>query len=77
MAELKICVIESPSADDFLEKRNEGEMLCRFFHLAGIQSEHKIVVNRPSLEKALNPALYKKSFEEGYLPIIHLSAHGM
>jgi hypothetical protein len=72
-----VYIVESPSPVDLYHKRYEGEALGRALELAGIRSEHKLVVNTEALQAALQVGL-KELLDEhrDYLPIVHLSAHG-
>lgn len=71
-----IHIIESPSPDDFLSKRMEGEPLSKALELMEIKSQHILAVTKDmfikSFIKILEPHL-KSSF---LIPIIHISAHG-
>lgn len=72
-----VYIVESPSQVDLYHKRYEGEALSRALDLAGIRSEHKLVVSEEALRAAFVVGL-KEVLEENpeHLPIVHLSAHG-
>lgn len=72
-----VYIVESPSQIDLYHKRYEGEALAKALTLAGIPSEHKLVVSEEALRASFAIGL-KEVLEEhpGHLPIIHLSAHG-
>jgi hypothetical protein len=73
-----VYIIESPSADDFYNKRFEGEALEKTLNLSGISSSHHLVVDLKTFYNSFFNGL-KEYFDrrETFLPpIIHLSAHG-
>ena len=88
---LHVGIIESPSIDDFLAKRYEGELLHKFLSWRGIKSHHYFAIDKNSFRQAIG-YLVKEIFGEGFkivglnkldnkpipivLPIIHISAHG-
>ena len=88
---LHVRIIESPSIDDFLAKRYEGELLHKFLTWRGIKSHHYFAIDKNSFRQAIS-YLVKEIFGEGFkivglsklhnepiptlLPIIHISAHG-
>jgi len=70
-----VYIMESPSAKDLFDNRQECFTLQQVFKLAGINSSTKLVVNMSMLEdffRYINKIISKKQHN----PIIHFSAHG-
>lgn len=73
---LYIHIIESPSSDDLLLKRQEGEILSNTLKLMGIKSQYFLAVNKDSLGKALLTIGLSHLDSSPSIPIIHFSVHG-
>lgn len=74
-----IYLIESPSADDLLDGRNEGDSLVRVLKLAEISVVYFVAINAEMFEKAfdlIETAILNQSDVEAAMPMIHISAHG-
>lgn len=74
-----VYVIESPSAEDLMVRRGEGEALAQTLSLAGIQVEYFLAANEEMVEAAFNAITehIKKRPDWGTaMPWIHFSAHG-
>ncbi len=69
-------IVESPSPDDLLDGRTEGNTLCSFLKLAGIPCQYNLVVNRRLFEAALTARIEAGLKEFDLPPILHFSAHG-
>lgn len=52
-----VFIVESQSATDFLDRRTEGAALSEALRLAGIPSNYLQVINRASLDEALDRIL--------------------
>lgn len=74
-----VYVIESPSPEDMLERRDEGEALAQTLRLAGIEVHYFLAVSEEMVEAAFDkiPAIVKARADWAVaMPWIHLSAHG-
>lgn len=69
-------IVESPSPDDLLDGRTEGNTLRSFLKLAEIPCQYNMVVNRRLLDMALTNRIAEGVEEFELPPIIHFSAHG-
>lgn len=69
-------IIESPSPEDLLGGRTEGNTLCSFLTLAGIPHQYNLVVDREQLNSALTTRIRDAYGQLKVKPIIHISAHG-
>lgn len=69
-------VIESPSAADLLDRRQEREALHRALRPTGLGIEDYLVINRRALASALVRIARRPEAESAPHTIIHLSAHG-
>jgi len=71
-------IIESPSSQDLLDDRREGEVLTKALKLAQIESTYNLVADYETLQEALGKKLYSEMIKGAQLrtPIIHISAHG-
>ncbi len=75
----KIYVVESPSPEDLLTGRNEGDSLTRVLKLAEIDVVYFLAVNAEMFEEAFNNIenlILNQSDIRTAMPIIHISAHG-
>ncbi len=70
-------IIESPSADDLLINRREGELLSGALRLMDIKSQYWLAVNKDAFAKALTTVFLTHNNAAFAVPIIHLSAHGV
>src|SRR5689334_6275927 len=71
-----VYVIESPSPEDLLDGRTEGNVLIDALRLAGIPYWYSLSVNKSMLLKALSDRLLEAWKFHNKIPIIHLSMHG-
>jgi hypothetical protein len=69
-------VIESPSAADLLDQRQEREALRRALRSSGVGIEDYLAVNRATLASALVRAVRTPGVPKARFMIIHLSTHG-
>ena len=78
MAIVTVHIIESPSADDFLDDRREGVALNAALSHAQIKSRLHTVVDTKHFAMALGRALahHHSQAPGDSIPIIHLSMHG-
>lgn len=73
---LYIHIIESPSSDDLLLKRQEGGLISEALKLMNIQSQHLLAVNKNALVLSFLSVFNIHLNTPGLIPIIHISAHG-
>jgi hypothetical protein len=74
-----IYLIESPSAEDLLVGRNEGDSLIRVLKLAEIDVVYFMAINAEMFDKAfglIGTAILNQPDIGTAMPIIHVSAHG-
>jgi hypothetical protein len=74
-----IYLIESPSALDLLEDRNEGDALAHILGLAEIEVVYFLAVNDETFEAAIckiKEDIVRRSNYQTAMPFIHISAHG-
>lgn len=71
-----VYVIESPSADDLLDGRTEGDALVRSLDLAQIPRWYSLVTDKNTLFRALGNRLIAAWNCHKVPPILHLSMHG-
>nr|WP_312990679.1 hypothetical protein [Brevundimonas diminuta] len=74
-----IYLIESPSADDLLDGRNEGDSLVRILKLAEISVVYFVAINEEMFEKAfdmIETAILNQPDVGTAMPMVHISAHG-
>lgn len=78
MANVTVHIIESPSPDDFLDDRREGEALNAALVHAQIGARLHTVVDAACFAKAIGRALAHHKSQHGgdNIPIVHLSMHG-
>lgn len=69
-------IIESPSDEDLLDGRTEGNSLASALDLAGIRRCYNLVTTEKSLQIALYNRLFSEIQQTGMFPILHLSMHG-
>jgi hypothetical protein len=69
-------VIESPSATDLLDRRQEREALHRSLRHTGVGIEDYLVVNRQALANALVRIVRRPEIASARHTVIHLSTHG-
>jgi len=69
-------IIESPSPDDFLLKRTEGQILVHMLQLMNIPCGYFIAVNDEMFKKAVYEGLPAALESDSSIPIIHISANG-
>lgn len=69
-------ILESPSADDFLDGRHEGEVLRAALDHAGLPAGLHTVVSTATLGKALARVVGEHMADPGKVPVLHLSMHG-
>ncbi len=72
-----VFVIESPSAADLYHRRSEGDLIRQAVELNGIPCVHKTAISMQAFDACLKIGLSEAmSSSTGYIPIIHISAHG-
>jgi hypothetical protein len=74
-----IYLIESPSAIDLLEGRNEGDALARVLGLAEIEVVYLLATNDETFEAAFEKVkddMVGRPTIQTAMPFIHISAHG-
>lgn len=74
-----VYLIESPSALDLLEGRNEGDALARILRLAEIEVIYLLAVNDETFEAAFDKIrddIISRPSLHTAMPFIHISAHG-
>jgi len=69
-------IVESPSPDDLLDGRTEGNTLCSFLELAEIPCQYNLVVDEDYLQVALSMRVLNAVKRFDLPPIIHIAAHG-
>jgi hypothetical protein len=71
-------IIESPGAKDFLEDRQEGQVLRSMLSLIGASARVYTVVNRRMFQEAVKriAAFHGGSEGMGFVPMLHISCHG-
>src|SRR5260370_41653884 len=74
MRKAKVHVIESPSAEDFFEGRQEGVTLKAALDHAGVPARLRTAGNFKQVARALVEVI--EEHEAGGYPIIHLCMHG-
>lgn len=79
----KVYIIESPSAQDLVKKRNEGLGMSQYLGLAEIDTEYYLCNSTADVHSAFDRIAsdvkqikQNKKAEEVFSPIIHFSAHG-
>jgi hypothetical protein len=72
---LYIHIIESPSSEDIMDERREGELLTKGLKLLGIPHKYYLVIDQKTFLKALTEKIEHDNKELG-IPILHLSSHG-
>ncbi len=75
-----VYIIESPSPDDLLAGRNEGDVLTQALKLMGIPVTYSLATTERTFRECLDISsedsrLLRSSSEHG-APLIHISAHG-
>lgn len=72
-----VFVIESPSAADLYHRRSEGEIIRQAVELNGIKCVVKTAISPEAFDACLKVGL-SEAMEQmpGFLPILHVSAHG-
>ena len=73
-----IYLIESPSPEDLLSGRNEGDALTRVLRLAEINVIYYLCVNIDSIDIAMGDIADRviSNSDLSHMPVIHFSAHG-
>jgi hypothetical protein len=74
-----IYVVESPSPDDLLHNRNEGDALARVLKLAGIDVYYFFAATEETFEEAFKliaETIKDRSDHGNAMPWLHISAHG-
>lgn len=72
-----VFVIESPSAVDLYHRRSEGDIIRQAVELNGIKCIVKTAINLQSFEACLKIGLSEAMSQmPGFLPLLHISAHG-
>jgi hypothetical protein len=72
-----VYVVESPSAPDLYHDRKEGAILKQAAALDGIPCVARTCVDREAFEAALAIGLSEAmTIHAGFLPVLHISAHG-
>ncbi|MEH2384876.1 MAG: hypothetical protein V7K14_03590 [Nostoc sp.] len=70
-------IVESPSDEDLLYGRTEGNSLASALDLAGIHRCYNLVTTEKTLQLALQNLLFSEiKNTEGKFPILHFSMHG-
>ncbi|MFH0897503.1 MAG: hypothetical protein V1850_05610 [Candidatus Bathyarchaeota archaeon] len=76
-------IIESPSDEDFFDKRTEGGLLLEALRLSQVSNqpqapvEYRLVVSEQSFDKAMLEDLPRMLIQlKGVIPILHMSMHG-
>src|SRR4030042_2266062 len=71
-----VYIIESPSPDDFLSDRREGDLIAKALKLAEINAFPNLAVSYEKFKETIGPRLEAKMKDIGGVPILYLSAHG-
>jgi hypothetical protein len=74
-----IYIIESPSAKDLYEGRNEGDALTRMLQLANIETSYHLVTDAEIFDQAFSDIasmINTRSDVNTIMPFVHISAHG-
>lgn len=71
-----VYIIESPNPKDLYHKRFEGETLQKTLGLSGIESGHRLTVNKEAFVASFYVGLVEYFRHNTISPIIHISAHG-
>ena len=71
-------IIESPGASDFLDDRQEGQVLRRMLELIGINATVYTVVNAHMFAQAIQRIVALHATPSGgqFVPMLHISGHG-
>ncbi len=72
-----VFVVESPSAVDLYHRRSEGDVIRQAVELNGIPCVHKTAISLQAFDACLKIGLSEAMNSlKGYIPILHISAHG-
>ena len=77
-----VFIVESPSFDDYMEKRNEGKALSDALGLMGVESLYFPVFTEEGFDFVLDKIVQYynnftgESFIHLKIPVLHISAHG-
>jgi hypothetical protein len=76
-----VYIVESPSSEDFLFGRREGQSLSEMLKLSQIPNVYLVAIDEPGFDRAVEIVL--KDFQERLgretgpvMPFLHLSCHG-
>ena len=76
MSNFFVHIIESPSDQDFLNRKTEGHLLTSGLSIANIPFSYNIAVNKNTFIEALTTRLFREMGTFRRFPFLHLSAHG-
>lgn len=81
MKRIVVYIIESPSSNDFLDNRREGESISKILSLSQVRNQYIVAIDEPGLSSAIDRTIQDyaqmQSNPSGRrLPFLHLSCHG-